>query len=175
MVRSLESSCWFRWSLSCCSEAETDIWHPALLLPLPWEGPERHPGCSTHWQLSALGQEGSSPTHPHFQLLELSGTICSHQELEVSPQWWERFQRETLPAEGMAALPRERCRHDHCHNSHQEKSQAATSSGGSGCPVDLSPVTAGTFVTAPRSIIKPALRELHQRIKATLGSLEEHS
>lgn len=57
------------------------------------------------------------------------------------------------------ALPGERSRHGHCHNSHQEKSQAAASSGGSRCPVDLLSGTAGTFVTAPASIIKPALRE----------------
>lgn len=42
-----------------------------------------------------------------------------------------------LPAECMAAHPGERCRPSHCHNSHQEKSQAATSSGGIGCPVGL--------------------------------------
>lgn len=41
-----------------------------------------------------------------------------------------------VPAEGMAALPGERGRPGHRHDSHQEKSQATTSSDG-GCAVDL--------------------------------------
>lgn len=104
MVRSLESSCWFRWRLSCWSEAKTDIWHPGSAPALGGNSTDTQ-ACSTHWQLSVVDE--SSPytsflfLYPHFQLLVLRGMICSHQELEVSPQCLESFLRQPLPAEGM--------------------------------------------------------------------------
>lgn len=74
MVRSLESSCWFRWRLSCWSEAKTDIWHPGSApASCPGRDQQRDPGLLhtlTALSSGAGWQQLHTPLpflHPHFQ------------------------------------------------------------------------------------------------------------
>lgn len=123
MVRSPESSCWFRWRPSCWSEARTDIWHPGAALPRLCSLPPAQGGTGgetlrarQHLQslppphLTALGtdersewQDKSSPTSPFpscipisrlpLQLFVISGMNCSYHK----PR---RCSKRPLPAMG---------------------------------------------------------------------------